>query len=259
MFASLGIALHGPDDQAELIGNDIRIFQLMTHSTKTLGIIWTADMIADLRRKYDGAKLYAHSVFKVVIGRPFSSVIFREHYLYVCRQKFDGYIVHLPHDMDPKVCAEGVRKMLSSATRLLAESHVEPITVFLEHVPSKYYCEKLHEFVPILMRKRISLPLGLCVDTCHLFAAGISLDTAEKAKTYVDRIVATGLPVIFHLNDSAEAFGSFKDRHAELGNLIWRNNQSGLKYLLGLPNVKIMELANSASSVDFIIKNISYQ
>jgi hypothetical protein len=257
LLDNVGIALHGVTDQEKLITeNKIKIFQLMTHSTKDLGIIWTPDMISELRKRYPGSLLYAHSVFKVVVGRPFSTVIFREHYTYACRHKFAGYIIHLPAKMDPDLCIEGIGKMLSSASRFLAERHVEPITVYLEHVPSEYYCGHLDEFISKLTPEIFQIPIGICIDTCHLYVSGISLDSRIKAKKYLDKI---DFPFIIHLNDSANSIGSFIDRHAELGNLIWKNDQSGLKYILELPNVKIIELSDSASSIDFIINNILSQ
>ena len=62
--------------------------------------------------------------------------------------------------------------------------------------------------------------LGVCVDTCHVFAAGYALSPAEAyAETLdqLDRVV--GLPRIraFHLNDSKRERGSRVDRHAHIG------------------------------------------
>lgn len=62
--------------------------------------------------------------------------------------------------------------------------------------------------------------LGICVDTCHLLAAGYDIRSAEAfASTFAefDRIV--GLPHIkaFHLNDSQKELGSRVDRHTHIG------------------------------------------
>ncbi len=55
-------------------------------------------------------------------------------------------------------------------------------------------------------------PFGLCLDTCHLHAAG------EKLVDGVDRLVAaTGGIALVHLNDSRDEPGSGRDRHANLG------------------------------------------
>lgn len=51
--------------------------------------------------------------------------------------------------------------------------------------------------------------LGVCVDTCHVFAAG------EMPVSYFNKLDAAGIKVdLVHYNDSFEPFGSLKDRHA---------------------------------------------
>lgn len=52
---------------------------------------------------------------------------------------------------------------------------------------------------------------GFCLDTCHAWAAGIELSTV------VDKIKAiTGRIDVVHANNSRDAFGSSRDRHANL-------------------------------------------
>lgn len=62
--------------------------------------------------------------------------------------------------------------------------------------------------------------LGVCVDTCHAFAAGYALDEPRGFDDFLDEIEATvGFAAVrcLHLNDSVGARGSRKDRHANLG------------------------------------------
>ena len=62
--------------------------------------------------------------------------------------------------------------------------------------------------------------LGVCVDTCHLFAAGYPLGTpAEYAATMNEFDSVVGLDQIkaFHLNDSKKELGSRVDRHEHIG------------------------------------------
>lgn len=65
------------------------------------------------------------------------------------------------------------------------------------------------------------LNIGLCIDTAHLFACGVALDTADAAQTWLDAL--PDVPVMLHLNDSASALASGIDRHEVLckGN-IWK-------------------------------------
>ncbi|GAA3669624.1 deoxyribonuclease IV [Nocardioides ginsengisoli] len=61
---------------------------------------------------------------------------------------------------------------------------------------------------------------GICLDTCHVFAAGEPLDEPGGAKLALDRIVEIGgqrrLRLV-HANDSKDVRGAFKDRHEKIG------------------------------------------
>lgn len=62
--------------------------------------------------------------------------------------------------------------------------------------------------------------LGLCLDTCHLYAAGFDLATAggyEATMKHVDRLVGLKRVRAFHLNDSKRELGSHVDRHENIG------------------------------------------
>lgn len=62
--------------------------------------------------------------------------------------------------------------------------------------------------------------VGVCIDTCHAFAAGYDLRTAEACtNTFAefDRIVGFQYLRGMHLNDAKSAFGSRVDRHNSLG------------------------------------------
>ena len=61
---------------------------------------------------------------------------------------------------------------------------------------------------------------GICLDTCHVFAAGAPLDEPGGATATVDRIVEIGGPGrlrLIHANDSMDVRGAFKDRHQKIG------------------------------------------
>jgi len=62
--------------------------------------------------------------------------------------------------------------------------------------------------------------IGVCVDTCHIFAAGYSFATPEEydgVMDQLDRTVGVGRVRVWHLNDSLREFGSRVDRHAGIG------------------------------------------
>ena len=62
--------------------------------------------------------------------------------------------------------------------------------------------------------------VGVCLDTCHTFAAGYDLRNAEACqKTFAEFEQTVGFNYLkgMHLNDSKGALGSKKDRHHSLG------------------------------------------
>lgn len=62
--------------------------------------------------------------------------------------------------------------------------------------------------------------VGICIDTCHAFAAGYDLSTAEACqRTFgeFDRTVGFRYLRGMHLNDAMKPLGSRVDRHAPLG------------------------------------------
>jgi deoxyribonuclease-4 len=62
--------------------------------------------------------------------------------------------------------------------------------------------------------------LGVCGDTCHIFAAGYSLNSPEEYDETIDRLdrcVGLGRVRAWHLNDSQRECGSRVDRHAAIG------------------------------------------
>jgi deoxyribonuclease-4 len=62
--------------------------------------------------------------------------------------------------------------------------------------------------------------IGICLDTCHLFASGYDLrtqDTYKKTMLAFEKTVGFSYLKGMHLNDSKAEFGSRKDRHHSLG------------------------------------------
>jgi deoxyribonuclease IV len=80
-----------------------------------------------------------------------------------------------------------------------------------------YRFEQLQQ---IMERIAPSGRIGICVDTCHIFAAGYDLRDEQTYEQTVERLQAVvGLDTIkaFHLNDCKSEFGSRVDRHERIG------------------------------------------
>ncbi len=72
----------------------------------------------------------------------------------------------------------------------------------------------------LLKKVEKKIPIGICIDTCHIFAAGYDIRTAEgwnQTLEEFDRYIGLQHLYAFHLNDSAKELGSRVDRHKPLG------------------------------------------
>ncbi len=86
--------------------------------------------------------------------------------------------------------------------------------------------------------------LGVCLDTCHLFAAGWDLRTHAGIEAMLgafDRYVGRGRIHVLHLNDSKFPLGSHRDRHERIGRgEIGRAGMAAIlthPFLAGLPMI----------------------
>ena len=79
---------------------------------------------------------------------------------------------------------------------------------------------RFEELAFILEHSRYPQRLGVCVDTCHIFAAGYDIRTLPaytQTMDEFDRLVGIGRIKFFHLNDSKQKLASRVDRHEHIG------------------------------------------
>jgi deoxyribonuclease IV len=111
---------------------------------------------------------------------------------------------------------------ISEALKFALETVEPPVSVVLENTAgqgsSLGYC---FEHLAAIM-ERVPYPdrIGVCLDTCHLYAAGYDIRTEEGYKTTIrnfDRLIGVKKIRVFHVNDSKKELGSRVDRHAHIG------------------------------------------
>lgn len=91
-----------------------------------------------------------------------------------------------------------------------------------------------------------SCPLGVCLDTAHVFASGYALNGITKINQTLqvfDRIIGVSKLKLIHLNDSLASFGSKKDRHADIGD-----------GTIGLENLKLFINHPMLRAIDMILE-----
>jgi deoxyribonuclease-4 len=80
-----------------------------------------------------------------------------------------------------------------------------------------YRFEQLRSIIDLVEDKK---RMGVCVDTCHIFAAGYDIRTErgwEKTFQEFDDILGFERLVCVHVNDSVKGLGSRVDRHKHIG------------------------------------------
>ena len=93
-------------------------------------------------------------------------------------------------------------------------------TVLLETMAGKgtEVGRSFEELAAIIERVKLADKLGVCLDTCHIWDAGYDIAAdLDGVLAAFDRVI--GLPRLhaIHLNDSLNARGARKDRHARIG------------------------------------------
>jgi deoxyribonuclease-4 len=81
-------------------------------------------------------------------------------------------------------------------------------------------CAGVEDLEPYLAALDHHPGVGICLDTCHVFAAGAPLDEPGGTTATVDRLVeiaGAGRLRLVHANDSMDVRGAFKDRHQKIG------------------------------------------
>ncbi|MBL8864228.1 MAG: deoxyribonuclease IV [Gemmataceae bacterium] len=116
----------------------------------------------------------------------------------------------------------GLEKVAAALDEVLASRPDCPVTILLETTAGQGSSlgAKFEHLAYLLETVKEPKRLGVCLDTCHVFAAGYALGTnAEYDATFqeFDRVVGLKWLKLFHVNDSVKPLGSRVDRHAGLG------------------------------------------
>ncbi len=98
----------------------------------------------------------------------------------------------------------------------------DSLTILLETTAGQGSCvgASFEELAYLIERTHTRIPIGVCMDTCHLFAAGYDVRSQAAWETTLhafDELCGPSYLRAFHLNDSVHELGSRKDRHAALG------------------------------------------
>ena len=117
-----------------------------------------------------------------------------------------------------KLTRERYEGVLENIERILAETPDD--TLFLiENMGMRKIGRTLEE-IGFLTAELASDRVGVCLDSCHLHAAGYDISSTDKLDAFLEEFdthIGREKLECFHVNDSRDEFGSLRDRHENLG------------------------------------------
>jgi len=144
------------------------------------------------------------------------------HELQRCEQLGIPYLVTHPGAHTGSGAEAGLQREADALNRLFADGVGGTTMVLLETTAGQGTAlgGRFEELAWLLEHVAFAERIGICVDTCHIFAAGYDFRTADTYDAVFDRLIAlVGLERInaFHFNDSKGTLGGHLDRHAAIG------------------------------------------
>ena len=115
----------------------------------------------------------------------------------------------------------GLKRVAEATKRILKET-ADEVTLLMETTAGQGTCLnwRFEHLAKILDLVKGHKRLAVCLDTCHVFAAGYDLRTKvayQQTMGEFDRLVGLSRIRAVHCNDSKNPLGSRKDRHEHLG------------------------------------------
>ncbi|PKL62107.1 MAG: endonuclease [Methanomicrobiales archaeon HGW-Methanomicrobiales-2] len=153
-------------------------------------------------------------------------------------------VTHLGHHRGAGIEA-GQERVIAAINRALADAGESDVMLLLENTAG----EKNSVGTTVADLRRIldgvdaEGRVGICFDTCHAFAAGYDLRTAEGVDAVfseLDDLIGLAHLRVVHLNDCKGALGSGLDRHEHVG--LGSIGEEGFRQILRHPAVRGLPL-----------------
>lgn len=131
----------------------------------------------------------------------------------------DGLVCHLGSHADLEV---GLDLYAQALREIFARTPAQPLPILLETCAGQGTTlgHRLEHIARILELTEAHPRIGVCVDTCHIFAAGYDLRKKSGYDAFwqtFDSLLGLERLKALHLNDSKKMLGSRVDRHDHIG------------------------------------------
>jgi deoxyribonuclease-4 len=116
----------------------------------------------------------------------------------------------------------GLKRVVAALNEIHSQTRRVKARILLETTAGQGSCLgcRFEHLATILEGVKQPERVGVCVDTCHIFAAGYPLATLRQYRSTMKKLATiVGLEQVkaFHLNDSKRELGSRVDRHEHIG------------------------------------------
>jgi deoxyribonuclease-4 len=175
-----------------------------------------------------GVRVFVHAPYLVNLGSPTASTYEQSvatvaHTLLRAAEiGAEGVVVHTGSCVNEGAVDTAMRQVRDGLLPILETLGDDGPWLLLEPTAGqgRSLCAGVDDLAPYLSALELHPRAGICLDTCHVFAAGAPLDEPGGTTATVDRIVEIGGPGrlrLVHANDSKDVRGAFKDRHERIG------------------------------------------
>lgn len=196
-----------------------------------------ATALVELAKKHDFAKLVAHAPYTLnpcsadAHLREFAKNTFADDLRRLEYTPGNYYNFH-PGSHVKQGADVGIEYTAQMLNEVLTPE--QSTTVLLETMSGKgsEIGRNFEELRAILDKVELQDKMGVCLDTCHVWDGGYNIaENLDGVLEEFDKIIGLDRLYAVHLNDSMNALGSHKDRHARIG-----EGQIGLEALVRVIN-----------------------
>lgn len=128
-----------------------------------------------------------------------------------------GSIIHLG-SFKNHVSTAKYQTLINNIKEILSKTSQNTFFI-IENSGNKKIGQSLDEIARIIKDVN-NQRVKVCLDSCHLFSAGYDLRTPNKLTEFIkefDQKIGLDKLIVWHLNDSRDAFASGHDRHENIG------------------------------------------
>jgi deoxyribonuclease IV len=177
-------------------------------------------------KEYGVKQVFSHAIYLISLGT--DDEVIREKSILSLAAEFERCkamglthtVVH-PGAAGKLTEDEAIARIGTSIKEALEITKGNPVKLLLENTAGQgssigWKMEHIGKLAKYIKSPRI----GMCLDTCHAFAAGYDIRTTQGIKDLlglIDEQIGIDKLLCFHLNDSKGALGSRIDRHANIG------------------------------------------